>query len=56
MRQIQGILTTMLMLIALYLVLRHGANASRVISSIATGASEVFTTLQGRNQPRRRAA
>lgn len=55
-RTIEGLFTLMLMLIALYLVLRYGANASRLIGSIATGTSEVFTTLQGRNQPPRRRA
>jgi len=43
----------MLMLIALYLVLRFGANASRVIGAFAKGLGEVFTTLQARNVPAR---
>jgi hypothetical protein len=38
----------MLALVGLYLVLRHGANASKVIGSIATGTTRVFKTLQGR--------
>ena len=48
MRSITGIVTTMLMLIALFLVLKHGANASKLIGSIAVGSSKVFKTLQGR--------
>lgn len=48
MRQVSGIVGTMLLLIALYLVLKFGANASKVIGSIATGAARVFKTLQGR--------
>lgn len=47
-RQISSLVTTMLMLIALYLVLRFGANASKLIGSIGTGTSKVFKTLQGR--------
>lgn len=48
MNKISGLVGTMLMLIALYLVLRFGANATKVIGSIATGTSKVFKTLQGR--------
>jgi hypothetical protein len=47
-RQVTGLVSTMLALIALYLVLRFGGNASKVIGSIATGASRVFKTLQAR--------
>lgn len=48
MSKVTQIVSTMLALIALYLVLRFGANAARVIGSMATGASRVFRTLQGR--------
>lgn len=54
MRQITGLVSTMLMLIALYLVLRFGANAGRLIGSLAQGGVDVFTTLQGRTPARRR--
>jgi hypothetical protein len=47
MRQITGIVSTMLMLIALYLVLSRGANATKIIGAIATGGAKVFRTLQG---------
>lgn len=53
MATIRSLITTMLMLIALYLVLRFGANASRVIGAFAKGLGEVFTTLQARNVPAR---
>lgn len=48
MTKVTGLVSTMLMLIALYLVLRFGANAAKVIGSIATGTTRVFKTLQGR--------
>lgn len=57
-RTITNIMSTMLMLIGLYLVLRFGGNASKVIDSLATGVGEVFTVLQGRSTvaPRRKRA
>ena len=48
MRQVTGLVSTMLMLIALYLVLRFGGNASKVIGALAMGTSKVFKTLQAR--------
>lgn len=49
MRSITQIMQTMLLLIALYLVLRFGANAGRVIFAIGRGLLvPTFKTLQGR--------
>jgi hypothetical protein len=47
-RDIYGALGVMLFLIALYLVLENGANASKVIASVGGTTSQVFRTLQGR--------
>jgi hypothetical protein len=48
MRLISGFTTTALMLVALYLGLRHAAGGTKLIGATATGASKVFRTLQGR--------
>ena len=48
MRNITGLLQYALGLVALYLVLRHGANASKVIGSLFGGTIRAFKTLQGR--------
>jgi hypothetical protein len=48
MKNVTNLVGTMLMLIALYLVLRFGANAGKVIGAISTGAARVFKTLQAR--------
>lgn len=48
MKSLSGLVQTMLMLIALYLVLRFGGNASKVIDALARGTGRVFKTLQAR--------
>lgn len=48
MGQVRGMIGSMLVLIGLYLVLRNGANAGKVIGATATGVTRVFKTLQGR--------
>jgi len=47
-RQLVGVLQTMLALIALYLVLRFGANASKILAQFGRGLDDIFQTLQGR--------
>ena len=47
-RSITGWITAAFSLIALYLVLRNGANASKLIGAMGTSAARVFKTLQGR--------
>lgn len=44
-----GAIGVALALIALYLVLENGTNASSVISAVAGGTSQVFKTLQARD-------
>ena len=46
--KLSGILTTMLALIALYLVLRFGTNASKILGAFTRGLDDIFQTLQGR--------
>lgn len=47
-RDVYGALGVMLFLIALYLVLENGAQATRIIGAIGSSTSGVFRTLQGR--------
>lgn len=47
-RNLYGALGVMLFLIALYLVLENGANASRVIGAVGRSTGDVFKVLQGR--------
>lgn len=43
-----GALGIMLALIALFLVLEYAGGATALVGALATGASQVFGTLQGR--------
>lgn len=47
-KSVYSALGVMLFLVAMYLVLEHGAQTTQIIASIATAGKTVFGTLQGR--------
>ncbi|MCL2393254.1 MAG: hypothetical protein FWC87_01095 [Acidimicrobiaceae bacterium] len=47
-RNILGVIGIMLGLIALYLLLENGGQASKILGALSAGSIGIFTTLQGR--------